>query len=128
MRMFYVYRSKDRSGPAGSGFIAQGVVFDTGKCALSRLGVHSSIAIFDRMEDLRAAHCSGNDTEIVYEDDDYIDSDGRVWVLDSSGYVCVSEPRGGPWWPNKAAFEAAGMRHVSEWLKDQAARPASGRS
>ena len=52
MRMFQMYRLEDESGVSGTGLVAEGVQFETGKCVVGWLTDIHSVAIYDRMEDV----------------------------------------------------------------------------
>lgn len=65
MKTFYLKRVVDQSGISGTGIVAQGVIFDNGKCAMAWLTKHSSIAIYDNIKTLKAIHGHGGQTLIV---------------------------------------------------------------
>ena len=64
MKMFWLYRKEDESGVSGTGIVAEGVIFTSGKCALCWCAELTSIAIYDNMDDLMAIHGHGGKTEV----------------------------------------------------------------
>lgn len=66
---FYLKRTEDESGISGTGRIAQGVVFDNGKVALTWLSDHPSVTIYDNLGEVRAIHGHEGKTEVVMEPD-----------------------------------------------------------
>ena len=56
MKRFDLFRVEDESGVSGTGVVAEGVQFQTGKCALGWLTKVSSIAIYDSIEELTQIH------------------------------------------------------------------------
>lgn len=63
MKIFNLVRHKDVSGVSGTGVVAQGVEFDSGKVVLTWLTEHSSIVVYDSIEAARAVHCHGGNSE-----------------------------------------------------------------
>lgn len=68
MKTFWLKRHVDISGVSGTGYVAQGCIFDTGKCALVWLTDKSSVAIYDSIDDLHEIHGHEGATEIEYRD------------------------------------------------------------
>ena len=68
MRRFTLRRSKDPSGISGLGIVAEGIEFSDGRCVISWLTEHSSIAIYDDAETLLAIHGHDHATEIQWYD------------------------------------------------------------
>ena len=66
---FYLKRSEDESGISGTGRIAQGVVFDNGKVALTWLSDHPSVTVYDNLGEVRAIHGHEGKTEVIMEPD-----------------------------------------------------------
>lgn len=60
-----MFRIEDESGVSGVGYVAQGVEFDNGKCALAWLTAVSSVALYDNIEDLEKIH--GHDGKTIVE-------------------------------------------------------------
>lgn len=69
MRRFNLVRNVDASGISGTGNVAQGIQFDTGRCAMAWLTHVSSVAIYDSIEDLEAIHGHGGFSVIEWLDD-----------------------------------------------------------
>lgn len=71
MNRFFLYRHEDESGVSGTGYVAEGIVFTGGKCAVSflpgQLGV-SSIIVYESIEDVEKIHGHGGKTEIRWKD------------------------------------------------------------
>lgn len=65
MRTFRMFRIEDESGVSGTGYVAQGIEFDNGKCAIAWLTNVSSVALYDNIEDLVKIH--GHDGKTVIE-------------------------------------------------------------
>lgn len=68
-KLFYLHRAEDDSGISGTGRIAQGVIFDNGKVALTWLSEHPSVAMYDNIGDVRAIHGHEGKTEVIMETD-----------------------------------------------------------
>ena len=69
MKVFYLQRKEDESGVSGTGRIAQGIVFDNGKVALTWLSEHPSVTIYDTIGEVRAIHGHEGKTELIMEPD-----------------------------------------------------------
>ena len=69
MKLFYLNRTEDESGVSGTGRIAQGIVFDNGKVALTWLSDHPSITVYDNIGEVRAIHGHDGKTEVIMEPD-----------------------------------------------------------
>lgn len=63
MNLFILNRVEDESGVSGTGVVAEGVQFANGKCALSWLTEHSSVAVYDDISTLEAIH--GHDGKTI---------------------------------------------------------------
>lgn len=70
MRTFMLHRTEDESGVSGIGLVAEGVEFTGGKCVLSWLTEHTSVAVYDDINILEAIHGHGGKTEIQWTDMD----------------------------------------------------------
>ena len=66
---FFLKRTEDESGVSGTGRIAQGIVFDNGKVALTWLSDHPSVTIYDNLGEVRAIHGHEGKTEVIMEPD-----------------------------------------------------------
>lgn len=69
MKVFYLHRKEDESGISGTGRIAQGIVFDNGKVALTWLSEHPTITVYDNLGEVRAIHGHSGKTDIQMEPD-----------------------------------------------------------
>ena len=68
MMRFVLNRLKDASGISGTGIVAEGVQFSTGKCVLTWLVLVSSIVVYDSIEDLIAVHGHNGSTRVEWLD------------------------------------------------------------
>ena len=66
-KLFYLHRVEDDSGISGTGRIAQGVIFDNGKVALTWLSDTPSTGVYDSIGDVRTIHGHEGKTEVVLE-------------------------------------------------------------
>ncbi len=72
MKCFQMRRTEDETGVSGVGIVAEGVEFDNGKVALTWLAnplgrafpAVTSVAIYDRMDDVILIHGHGGKTTI----------------------------------------------------------------
>lgn len=69
MKKFKLKRIEDVSGTSGLGYVAEGVIFSNGKCALNWLTKHTSVAIYDDILTLDAIHSHGGKTIVQYENE-----------------------------------------------------------
>ncbi len=67
MRTFVLNRKEDVSGISGTGIIAEGTIFSTGKIALLWLGTNS-FGLWDDMESLIRTHGHQGKTVVEYTD------------------------------------------------------------
>lgn len=67
MKTFSLIRIEDETGISGTGKVAQGVVFDSGKVAISWLTQWSSICIYDDIEHVEEIHGHNGKTIIYYD-------------------------------------------------------------
>ena len=75
MRRFRLIRREDVSGVSGTGVVAEGVHFSTGKVALSWCSNLHSVTVYDGIEDLERIHGHEGRTSIEWIDPD--DRDGH---------------------------------------------------
>ena len=90
MKLFILNRTEDESGVSGTGTVAEGVQFGNGKCALSWLTEHSSVALYDDIVTLEAIHGHDGKTvvEWIYEPNHktiWSEIDGKMYVIGESG-------------------------------------------
>lgn len=69
MRRFHLQRDVDTSGVSGTGVVAEGVLFSSGKVVLSWLTRHTSVAVYDDLETMLQIHGHGNNTRVVFRDE-----------------------------------------------------------
>lgn len=70
MRRFMLVRSEDISGVSGTGDVAEGVAFSTGKVVIAWMRTPISIDIYDSVDDLLAIHGHNGRTRIRWLDDE----------------------------------------------------------
>ena len=68
-KLFYLNRAEDESGISGTGRIAQGIVFDNGRVALTWLSEHPSVTVYDNIGEVHAIHGHEGKTEVIMEPD-----------------------------------------------------------
>lgn len=67
-RRFFLMRNHDVSGVSGTGIVAEGILFSTGKAVINWLnGVHS-VGVFESIEDLTTVHGHNGATVIQWVD------------------------------------------------------------
>lgn len=62
---FYFQRDEDESGVSGTGIVCRGVKFPSGKCVVEWLTFHSSMTIYQNIDDVEKIHGHGGKTRIV---------------------------------------------------------------
>jgi hypothetical protein len=68
-RLFHLERDEDHTGVSGTGIVAEGVVFSTGRVALHWVSNGlSSTALHDSLENLIAVHGHSGKTRVVFLD------------------------------------------------------------
>lgn len=93
MRQFYFFRKEDESGVSGTGFVAEGVVFENGKCVVAWLTEHTSVCVYDHIETVEKIHGHGGKTLLAWEDHDWINEEGKLILNADTG--CVDAATGG---------------------------------
>lgn len=68
-RPFHLVRLYDHSGVSGTGIVAEGVLFSTGRVALHWISNHPSTAAWDNVEQMLAIHGHGGDTVLRWLDE-----------------------------------------------------------
>lgn len=68
MRRFYLRRLVDETGISGTGLVAEGVVFGSGRCVLTWRTAWTSIAVYDDIAALEAIHGHGGRTRVEWID------------------------------------------------------------
>jgi hypothetical protein len=66
VRSFILERDTDVSGVSGTGVIAEGIQFSTGKCALGWVTQYQSVAVYDNIETLMHIHGHDGKTRLVW--------------------------------------------------------------
>ena len=68
MRQFHLLRHTDDTGVSGTGVVAEGVQFISGKCVLCWMPEPNGINIYDCIESLEKVHGHDGNTVIVWKD------------------------------------------------------------
>lgn len=68
MKIFKLNRKQDVTGVSGTGIVAEGVIFKSGKVCLCWNGDISSIVIYDTIECVKKIHCHNGSTFIEYDE------------------------------------------------------------
>ena len=68
MRRFELLRITDVSGVSGTGLVAEGVEFSSGKVALCWYGEYRSMSFWDSIDSLEAVHGHEGSTKVVWID------------------------------------------------------------
>lgn len=69
MRRFCLKRIEDESGVSGSGYVAEGVEFSDGSCALNWLTHTACHGVYKNIKQLEAVHGHGGKTVVEWLDD-----------------------------------------------------------
>lgn len=65
MRAFFLNRKEDHTGISGTGIVARGVIFASGKCVMEWQTKHTSVAVYDSIDEVKAIHGHDGKTEVV---------------------------------------------------------------
>lgn len=65
MKLFYVRRNEDVHGNTGTGIVAEGVIFESGKAVMQWLDKVASVVTFDCIEHVEKIHGHGGKTVVV---------------------------------------------------------------
>lgn len=68
MQPFQMVRIEDKSGVSGTGVVAEGVIFSSGKVTIAWLTQYQSVAVYDSIEDALAIHGHGGKTVLKLQD------------------------------------------------------------
>lgn len=68
-RRFLLIRTEDLSGISGTGVVAEGIAFSTGKIALAWIRPPFAIGIFDSVFDMMSVHGHQGKTNVHWVDD-----------------------------------------------------------
>ena len=70
MRRFILARTEDVSGISGTGTVAEGIMFSTGRAVLQWVTRLRSVAVYDSIEDVEAIHGHDGRTAIQWVDEE----------------------------------------------------------
>ena len=70
MKTFYLLRHKDVHDNTGIGVVAEGIIFDSGMCAMTWLSNHPTVTVFDKIVTVKKVHGHGGRTEVIIEEQD----------------------------------------------------------
>lgn len=62
---FFLERKEDESGISGTGVVARGVIFPSGKVVLEWQTFHSSMALYDNINDVVSIHGHDGKTLVI---------------------------------------------------------------
>lgn len=62
---FYLYRIEDESGLSGIGVVARGVILPSGKCVLEWQTFHTSLGIYNNINDIEKIHGHHGKTVVI---------------------------------------------------------------
>jgi hypothetical protein len=68
-RRFHLSRSEDVSGTSGTGIVAEGVVYSTGKVVLNWTTRYASVAVYDSMAEMERIHGHDGRTTVEWLDE-----------------------------------------------------------
>lgn len=68
IKHFYLQRKVDVSGTSGTGIVARGVILPSGKAVLEWTSFHTSIAIYNNIQDVESIHGHEGATEVILGD------------------------------------------------------------
>jgi hypothetical protein len=71
MKRFFLKRKEDASGVSGTGRVADGVQYDSGKCVLCWLSDRPCIGVYESIDDVVKIHGHGGKTEIQWIDESH---------------------------------------------------------
>ena len=66
LKLFVLYRIEDETGISGTGVVAEGIEFSDGKCVISWVTEHKSIAIYENIEQVIMIHGHNGKTVIRF--------------------------------------------------------------
>lgn len=70
MKRFYLLRHEDVHGQSGTGVVAEGIIFDSGLCAMTWLSKYATVTVFDSVTTVHDLHGHEGKTEVVIEKQD----------------------------------------------------------
>ncbi len=69
-RRFVLVRYEDESGVSGTGVVAEGVQFSTGRCVLAWVTRFRSLAMYNHIDEIRQIHGHDGKTHVSWLDED----------------------------------------------------------
>ena len=67
-RKFVLYRKEDECHVSGTGAVAEGIQFSSGRCVIAWLTETPSVSLYESVEDVLAVHGHGGKTVIKWID------------------------------------------------------------
>jgi hypothetical protein len=67
MKTFYLLRHEDLHGHAGTGVVAEGIIFDSGMVAMTWLSEYPTVTVFPKITTVKKLHGHEGRTEVVIE-------------------------------------------------------------
>lgn len=67
MKTFYLMRFEDVHGNSGTGVVAEGIIFDSGMCAMTWLSDIPTVTNFRRIQDVTKLHGHDGKSVVVIE-------------------------------------------------------------
>ncbi len=68
-RRFLLYRSEDECNVSGTGIVAEGIRFSSGRCVIAWLTETPSVGIYESIADVEAVHGHGGKTIVRWVDE-----------------------------------------------------------
>jgi hypothetical protein len=72
-RRFILYRTEDEGNVSGTGIVAEGVQFSSGRSVIAWLSETPSVAAYDNIKDIVKIHGHGGKTMVQWVDQSYDD-------------------------------------------------------
>lgn len=118
MHLFQLHRDEDQSGVSGTGIVAEGVLFQSGKVVLSWLTENTSLGIYDSAQIMEIIHGHGGKTRVVWLDgpqvdqsEDHLPGEPIAWIV----LNLYEEPLGTVW----AHSEEEALRDAGDFCERQ---------
>ena len=67
-RKFVLYRKEDECHVSGTGVVAEGIQFSSGRCVIAWLTETPSVSFYESIEDVQTVHGHGGKTEVQWID------------------------------------------------------------
>jgi len=67
-RKFILYRSEDECNVSGTGIVAEGIQFSSGRCVISWITATPSVAVYENIADVEIVHGHGGKTVVKWID------------------------------------------------------------